>query len=595
MINKLWPSKRVAGLLIALLFPIALLANNAEVRFSHSGGFYENPFGLSLSCQEGYTIHYTTNGNEPKWTDAQYHAPLWLDEKLFSDSKLYTIQTCDDEIWYMPDDIRKCIVIRAATFDQEGYQIGKTITNSYFIAALDDKRMDIPIVSLCSDSISLFGYEKGIYVKGATHCNYCQTGRDWERLCNVEFYEPKDNSGINQQAGLRIHGHVGRMGMQKGLRLYARKEYGKKRFHHKFFEATELTSFKHLVLKPVGNGLIRDHISAEIAQPLNFEKLGSRLVILFINGEYWGLYYLKERADDHFIADHFGYDEKDVNIIESWNGDVTSGNNENFVQTMRWVAQADLSDDGQYAELCKMIDIDCFIDYYCFQLFAANSDWPDNNMRCWQANDGKWRWMFYDGDYCLADYRPMLQATLYGKENKDVSTFLFSKLLTNTQFRDCFYKRYGNLLTHEFYPKKTHKYFYACMDDINKDIQEHFSRFGLLNYDAAFDFQVRFVDEFLSIRMVSAAAMIYQLYYYNGWDYNLSESQKQIKFKYNPESHNPTFLFRMAKQFKDWRYVSMYFAYERHRIVQGFKDSNFHQNLKKWKPWKKLKKSLGRG
>ena len=585
----------IIGLLLAWVFPIAAFANDNNVKFSHSGGFYKQSFALSLTCQDGYTIHYTTNGNEPNWTDPQYQSPLWLDDKLFSDAKIYTIQTCSDEAWHVPNIIQRCIVIRAAAFDPDGNRVGKTITNSFFIGALGNENKDIPVVSICTDSLSLFSQDSGIYVHGKAYPNYYQTGRDWERLCNVEFYEPSDNSGINQHAGLRIHGHGSRGGMQKGLRLYARKEYGKKRFHHRFFENTDLTSFKHLVLKPVGGGMIRDHISTEIASTLNFEKTASRLVILFLNGEYWGPYYLKERPDDHFIGDHCGHDNKDVNIIESWSGDIANGNNEHFLEMMRWVAQSDFTDDEQYTKAYSIIDIDCFIDYYCFQLFASNADWPNNNMRCWQVNDGKWRWIFYDGDYCMADYRPMLSSTLFNKENRDVSTFLFTKLLQNERFRDIFYKRFGTLLTHEFHPKETKKYFHTCMNDIDKEIQNHFHRFGLLNYNAAFDFQNRFLDQFLSIRMVSAAAMIYQLYYYNGWEYHLSKNQKQVKFKYDKESRNPTFLFQMAKQFKDWRYVSMYFSYGRHRIVQGFKDSNFHQKLKKSKPWKRIKKVLGQG
>jgi len=577
-----WRLKMIIGLLLAWVFPIAAFANDNHVKFSHSGGFYKQSFALSLTCQDGYSIHYTTNGNEPKWTDPQYQSPLWLDEKLYSNSKIYTIQTCSDELWRVPESVKRCVVIRAAAFDEEGHRVGETVTNSFFINALGCKDKEIPIVSLCVDSVSLFDNDTGIMIGGVTGTNYFQTGRDWERLCNVEYYESGNEDCINQRAGVRLHGHGARVGMQKGLKLYARKEYGKKRFHHKFFENTDLTSFKHLVLKPVGGGMIRDHISTEIASTLNFEKTASRLVILFLNGEYWGPYYLKERPDDHFIGDHCGHDNKDVNIIESWSGDIANGNNEHFLEMMRWVAQSDFTDDEQYTKACSIIDIDCFIDYYCFQLFASNADWPNNNMRCWQVDDGKWRWIFYDGDYCMADYRPMLSSTLYNKENRDVSTFLFTKLLQNEHFRDIFYKRFGTLLTHEFYPKETKTYFDASMEDINKVIQDHFHRFGTLNYDSNFDFEVRFIEEFLSFRMVSAAAMIYQLYYYNGWEYHLSENRKHVKFSYDPASRKPTFLFRMARQFKDWRYVSMYFSYRRHCIVQSFKESNFYKKLKQW-------------
>ena len=96
--------------------------------------------------------------------------------------------------------MQKCIIIRAAAFDSDGNHVGATTTNSYFIKSLDDYPTDLPVVSLCADSTALFGYEEGIYLHGGAHNNSLQHGMEWERLCNVEFYE-HNNSGINQLAG----------------------------------------------------------------------------------------------------------------------------------------------------------------------------------------------------------------------------------------------------------------------------------------------------------------------------------------------------------------------------------------------------------
>lgn len=575
-------------LLVLLISPLFLSAQQVSVAFSSPGGFYEKPFSLSLSCPDRCSIHYTVNGNTPCASDPIYEEPLWLDERLYSKSNIYTVQICPDSEWFVPDTIQKCIVIRASAFDEGGSQIGDIVTHSYFIQSLWPNLSHLPVVSLCCDSLALFDYDTGIMVQGAMKDNYLQKGRDWERLCNVEFYE-LNNLGINQQAGLRIHGAGSRGGMQKGLRLYARKEYGVKRFKHNFFEATDLQSFKHLLLKPFGNGLCKDHICTQIAQPLNFETPKSRLVVLFLNGEYWGLYFLKERPDDQFIEDHYGYDKKDVNVIESWSGTIANGNNEDFVKMMRWFMRADLSDPNEYKQACQLIDVDCFIDYYCFQLFVANNDWPNNNMRCWQTHNDKWRWIFFDGDYCLTDYPNMLANTLYNDENKDISTLIFTELLMNEKFRNQFYERFGHLLTHEFDSKNTKRFFNTCIKSFEKEIDPHFNRFGFTNQKEAFSFQIYFVDLFLSIRLASAAAMVYKLYYYNGWRYDNSKVASQSTFKFKPNDSKPVFLFRMARQFKDWRYVHQYFVYRRYRIQDDWKNSGFHQYIKKTKLWKKLK------
>ena len=114
-----------------------------------------------------------------------------------------------------------------------------------FIKALGCDTHGLPVVSICADSLDLFGFEQGILVPGIhfdslnpeISGNYFQKGREWERVSNVEFYDYSDNGGINQICGLRTHGNRARRQPQKGLKIYARQEYGNKHFHHQFFES----------------------------------------------------------------------------------------------------------------------------------------------------------------------------------------------------------------------------------------------------------------------------------------------------------------------------------------------------------------------
>ena len=156
--------QRLQLTLFFLLFAVTSYAinNDTLVSFSTQGGFYDTSFGLALSCPENLVIHYTLNGNTPTIKDAEYSQPLFLDQKLYSKSNIYTVQTCPDSAWFVPESVQKCIIIRAAAFDSDGNRVGATTTNSYFIKSLDDYPNDLPVVSLCSDSTALFGYEEGI-------------------------------------------------------------------------------------------------------------------------------------------------------------------------------------------------------------------------------------------------------------------------------------------------------------------------------------------------------------------------------------------------------------------------------------------------
>jgi hypothetical protein len=223
----------------------------------------------------------------------------------------------------------------------------------------------------------------------------------------------------------------------------------------------------------------------------------------------------------------------------------------------------------------------------------ANIDWPNYNMRCWQAKNGQWRWIFFDGDYCISSFQNTIYKTLYSNENRDISTLFFTKLLMNEDFRDSFYERYGYLLTHEFDYKNTKEIISSCVETFTPEINAHCTRFspkslaevqfGILEPQQGFNAWCRYIDKFLSIRTVGAAAMVYQLYFLNDWRYNKSKAPRQATFKF--KSGKPVFLFRMALQFRDWRFVEQYYAYKRYLRQSGSTPSKF----KKTWLWRKLR------
>ena len=573
--------------LYAVLFSVLTQAQEIAVRFSCPGGFYDSTFHVALSCEnENCVIRYTTDGNKPTAFSKVYSEPLLLDENLYSHSDIYTIRTCPDSIWYQPDAVQHCIVIRAAAFDAKNNRVSEVVTNSYFIKSLGCDTHGLPAVSLCADSLDLFDDERGIMVPGKC-CdssnqywtgNYFQKGRQWERPCNIEFYET-DNDGINQQAGLRMHGSSARERQQKGLKVYARREYGENRFRHVFFKELENESFKHLALKPFchrgASHAVHDRVCSQMAMGLEVESLASRFVVLFINGEYWGIYSFKEKPDEHYLAEHYGCNSRSIDMIESWNGKVSCGDNTGFIEMMRWFMKADLSSDEDYRKACSMIDVDSFIDYYCLELFIGNYDWPYNNMRCWREGEGKWRWLFFDGDDCLDGFDNLSNA-LKTEGKVMESNLLFNKLLMNQDFRDRFYGRFGKLMTHQFDYKTTSAYLEANIATVRGEVENHVERFGRPESVSSFDQQMWHTNHFLKYRVLNMASLLYRFYYYNGWKYNYSEIASQKSFKINPERHNPTFLLRMALQFKDWRYVEIYHDYMRMKRRDDFKKSGFY-------------------
>ena len=482
--------------LIGFVLFTAFFANaqNDTVVFSVSGGFYEDVLQLELyNIKPQNHIRYTTNGNRPTAQSPLYEEALQLDENLYSKSDIYTIINCPKQDFYLPDSVQHCIVIRAAVFDENDSCISGVKTNSYFIRALGCDTHGLPAVSLCADSLDLFDYETGIFVPGIFFDslnpyftgNYFMKGREWERLSNFEFYE-FDNSGVNQQVGLRTHGNQSRWRSQKGMKIYAREEYGKKRLKHKFFETLPLNNFKHLCLKPYGaawNGSgCKDYICSRMAQDINLEFQASRPIVLFLNGEYWGIYYIAEKTDERFLEDHFGIDPEEVTIIGNW-CELECGDACNYNFFFAWMQQADLSDEEQYTYAEAHIDISNFIDYYVLELFAANLDWPANNTRMWQQDHSKWRWIFFDGDACLEvlTFDVFANATYDGEASYPSSqraTLFFRKLLENEHFKEQFASRFNQLAATTFAYQSTKFYFDYIYETLRDEVPSQIERFN---------------------------------------------------------------------------------------------------------------------
>ena len=486
--------------------------------FSVPGGFYEESFSLELfPFYPQHHIRFTTNGNRPTAQSRLYTEPLLLDASLYSTSDIYTIQMSPEHLVYVPDSVQHCIVIRAAVFDDDDNCISEVATNSYFIQSLGCDTHGLPVMSLCADTLDLFDYHTGILVPGVHFNpaipswtgNYYQRGILWERCCNWEFYE-LDNRGVNQQAGLRTHGGNARRGPQKGLKVYAREEYGKKRFEHAFFDSTEVTSFKHLILKPFVDEWfdygIPNMICQQMAKEINVESLATRPSVLFINGEYWGIYSVSEKPDDFYLESHLGGENEEYNIVGDWYGTSESGDNTNFLQLMEWLENANLSDSVNYQTVCALVDMDCFIDYYCFEIFVANDDWPGNNMRCYQHQDGIWRWIFYDGDNALQrmDFDVFANATYVGNAgwpSNTQSTLMFRRLLENNSFRSLFRQRFSQLMGELWDYGHTGPIFQEMASKVRMEIPQQAARFNSPKSQGRWEEKIQKIDAFLQNRV----------------------------------------------------------------------------------------------
>ena len=201
-----------------------------------------------------------------------------------------------------------------------------------------------------------------------------------------------------------------------------------------------------------------------LAKDLNVTTQAFRPAVLYLNGEYMGVYVLQEKYSDKFIADHYNVNGKNVIIVEE--GKIDEGEDEDisFYEDMMSYADKNLSEAAVYSEFCNIVDIDSMIDYYAVQIYICNADWnPEKNTRIWRVRtpendhygDGKWRWILYDTEF---------SSSLHNKESTSfecdsyVRTIeedpLFASAVKNPDFYNKFAERINYLSENTFAPEK---------------------------------------------------------------------------------------------------------------------------------------------
>lgn len=429
--------------------------------FSLPADFYNGSQTLSLSCNTvGSVIRYTTNGSTPKQTSPLFSAPIMIDSTT---------------------------VIRARAFVSTGLLPSETITNTYFI----NDSATLPVISLSTNPPYLFDWNNGIYVLGPHadtvvpffSANFWQ---EWEIPASIEYFDKQKNRIFSQVTGLKIQGNYSRSLPQKSFKVIARGNYGNSTIDYQFFPEKEITSFKQIVLRNAGNDWntlhFRDASIHKLCQKkTNLDIQDYQPCLVFINGEYWGVYNIREKINEDYIAENHGVNPDSIDLLQ-YNGFVMEGSFDNFEQFATFVINNDLSDSLNYGTVKSWLDIDNFIDYFVVETYSENGDWLPNNVRFWreQKNDAKWRHILWDLDFFGTTWWSFTASSLDTNLSKPYSfqSILFSKLVQNSEFRNQFINRYADLINTIFTPDYMKNHVTSIHDILDAEMKRHFSKWG---------------------------------------------------------------------------------------------------------------------
>ncbi len=435
-------------------------------------GFYDSTISIELQHQnQNNEIRYTLDGKEVDYDELLYTHELFLSDLSAAENR---IANYDRDIADPGNDIPKAQVLRAQVFSY-GCPASNEISNIYFIGD-NNFTENLPIISIITDPDHLFDEEEGIYISP----NYLNRGKAWEREAHIEVFNSSLQTIIKQDAGIRIHGAGSRSAPQKSFKLYAREEYGDTSFSYPFFsQKPHLNEFQELIIKGLRDWtgtMFKAEMCQHLIEDLDIDYSASELVLVFLDGEYWGGYNLRERINDTYIENNYQLPIDSFDIIKytrTYTGsfdyinelevdvfggvELNNGTIDAYYELVKFLHLSDPSSPTFYGEISLMIDINAFIDYLISELFLANVDFIDNNVFFWKSYEegSLWRPIFYDLDGSMhnirLDYLSEFRTATEGDNTKPYwSTLIFSKLLRNESFNRRFSTRYNELMSHTF-------------------------------------------------------------------------------------------------------------------------------------------------
>lgn len=508
-----------------------------QLTSSHPGGFHLQAFNLSLYSTNGDTIRFSRNGTEPGPESEIYEESLVVANISGFPGSLALVPSTPPQsvinykAWESPKNpVDRIQVIRYASF-RENRRTSDLYTASYIVDVGIMDRYTMPVISLVMDPQNLIREDSGIYVPGVHFDNtdpqwtgnYFQSGREWEKPAHVEFFDPAGNPGFAQDAGVRIHGMMTRQATQKTLRLYARESYGKKEFLYPLLPQRTTRAYKRILLRSSmcswrGNTVFSDELTQEIARGLDMENQEYKPVVLYLNGEYWGIQTLRDRIDERYLAYLSGEDKDSLDLINGNYSLVDAGSNQSYKELAQYIQENDLSVDEHYRQVADQVDLSSLIDYMITEIFFSNRDWPGNNQKCWRpkASGGKWRWILFDLDagFGKPDEDLLRQFTSAGEdlpwENTNTGNYLFRNLLQNQEFEHLFTSRFVELLSNEFSPDITTAKLQVVKEMYQDELPYHIDRWAYPQSLSAWNNDL--YDEIVSFLQKRPAYISEQLY-----------------------------------------------------------------------------------
>lgn len=411
-------SENTGGFLRGVAAPVADIAP----------GVYKNNVTVTLSGPG--KIYYTLDGSRPTEKSSVYTKPITV-------SGITTIRAFSQEDG------------RTSLYESFTYVVGESHT--------------LPIVSVSIPKEYLTG-DEGVL-------NHIDEKYEYEAV--ITLIE-NGKEAFSEACGFKLHGNDSRKGDKQNFKLIFRSEYGMSKLKYPVFDDRDIDEYNALMLKggseDWNRSMMRDEVATDTVDgTTHLYTQAIKPVVLYLGGEYWGVYYLRERYDETYVATHLDVSEESVDLVYSTGLRAESGSNKDFVALVEYVGENDMSTKENFDYLCERIDLTSLIDWYVCRSYMGDKDCA--NVRRFRSSeaDGKWYWMYYDLDWGLHSRQDNPLSSIL-KGSGDYRLML--AVLKSEEGRDAFLKRYAYLMKTILNPD----YMIGVIDDLVATIETEMVR-----------------------------------------------------------------------------------------------------------------------
>lgn len=404
----------------------------AAPAISIPSGLYNHSIHVTIDNPntEPSVIHYTTDGSDPG-----------LDSPVYDGT---------------PIAVSYSGVVKARAF-ADTLLSSPTSVSSYLLGVSHTT----PILSVVTDNANLYG-ETGIFDNWPF---------DWERAAYVEYFDTAQTLIFSQHAGIQIDGGAG------GSRAQPQHSFRVELDHPVVGDGpvdyplipnrSERTKYSKFYLRNGSNQYLvlpyKDASQVEMmAGETNVYYSAWRPVTVYINGNYFGLYELREKIDDEYFEtlENANIDSTDLLSLSYWNGSALralNGSVDPFYEDYIAFNALDPADPDYWDQADQYFDMKWYNDYIIAQSWMPNTDWPYNNIKLYRSDKTDFRWRFCVIDLelalgpngwtdCYADHIGFMLVQDAG--NPFINIWL--KGIQNARFRNYFINRFADVMNTQY-------------------------------------------------------------------------------------------------------------------------------------------------